>query len=84
MSVFFSNKRFEIISVLKFLDKYIPDDLWQIVIGKDTILVLTEQAIKEFIILTDSSVQLLHQIKPSSTVSLPAKYSQEVDSVYYE
>lgn len=45
-TVLFSNGKLEILNVFKISTTYIPDDLWQLIIGKETILVVRSTQIQ--------------------------------------
>lgn len=72
-------------SVIKVLDSFVYDHEWQIIVGKETILIVQQNEIKESVILGDSTLQPLHSIEvnPSGNYILPGRYSSWTDSVYF-
>lgn len=72
------------LSYNKVSDTYVPDDLWEIVVGRNTLLLFVGDSISEYAILADGNLQKLHGIFIGKKPIFPVRYELETDTAYFE
>lgn len=73
-----------IVDVWTVNDKYIAEDKWDVVIGRDTFLLIKPSFVGEFTMLPNSTALLLHSVNLDSEPVLPAQYSQKLNMAFIQ
>lgn len=58
----------------KISDTFIPDDLWSITVGKESLLLITPDEAAEYAVLDNSNIVRLHKISLDRRPVFPVRY----------
>lgn len=78
------NRNLEIVSVKKVLNRYIRDEEWQIVVGKETFIIFTHCNFTEFAVRPNNNISQLHTISLNKTIVFPVKYEISTNTAYFQ
>ena len=73
-----------IMEVWKVNDEYVPENEWDVIIGRDTFFLIKPSIVGEYALLPNSSVLLLHAVSLDSSPVLPAQYSKKLNMVFLQ